>query len=345
MQPSRKQAASQSDDGLDLGQLFTAALDNVNANRAQINALDGVNGNHGDNMVHNLRVITQALQADPSAEPSAQLRQAATRLKSEGRGGTSPHYAQGLDQAAEQFQGRSRLNRNDIGTLLQSVMGNVPVKPAAGASAPAAPAGGDLGALMNLLGGQAQAPQQPPAAAGSDPLSALLGAALGGTQASQPAQPAASAGGDLGALMNLLGGQAQAPQQPPAAAGSDPLSALLGAALGGTQASQPAQPAAPAGGDVLGSLLGMALSQGQAPAAPAAGGAGSSGLDLGDVLTAGLAFMQARQRGADTLTAAMQALMAALMNGSVNPLQSGSPQAAAGGLIAQSLLQAAFGRK
>ena len=292
MQPSRKQAASQSDDGLDLGQLFTAALDNVNANRAQINALDGVNGNHGDNMVHNLRVITQALQADPSAEPSAQLRQAATRLKSEGRGGTSPHYAQGLDQAAEQFQGRSRLNRNDIGTLLQSVMGNVPVKPAAGASAPAAPAGGDLGALMNLLGGQAQAPQQPPAAAGSDPLSALLGAALGGTQASQPAQPAA-----------------------------------------------------PAGGDVLGSLLGMALSQGQAPAAPAAGGAGSSGLDLGDVLTAGLAFMQARQRGADTLTAAMQALMAALMNGSVNPLQSGSPQAAAGGLIAQSLLQAAFGRK
>jgi len=29
----------------------------------------------------------------------------------------------------------------------------------------------------------------------------------------------------------------------------------------------------------------------------------------------------------------------------VNPLQSGSPQAAAGGLIAQSLLQAAFGRK
>jgi hypothetical protein len=117
------------------------------------------------------------------------------------------------------------------------------------------------------------------------------------------------------------------------AGGGDPLAALLGAAMG---QSQPPPPQS--GANVLNALMGM--SQMGAQSAPQQG---SGGLDLGDLLTAGMAFMQAKQQGADNMQAGMQALMAGLAGGQMNPLQAGSPQAAAGGLIAQSLLQAALG--
>ncbi len=288
--------------GLDLGQLFSAALGTVDAQRQQINALDGRNGNHGDNMVHNLQVITQALQSQAGQAPTEQLQYAAGQLQANGRGSTGQHYARGLNQAAQQFQGQAALKPNDIGTLLGSLMNNVPVQSAA-PRPPASPAaGGDLSALLGQLGGAAPD-------AGGDPLSALLGA---------------------------VGGPASPPASPPAAAPGDPLSALLGAALGG------GQPPAPAGGTVLTTLLGLAT--GAAPQTPAAAGA-QPGLDLGDLLSAGMAFRQAKQQGADTGQAALQAVMSALAGGQVNPLQSGSPHAAAGGLLAQGLLQAALGRQ
>jgi hypothetical protein len=70
---------------------------------------------------------------------------------------------------------------------------------------------------------------------------------------------------------------------------------------------------------------------------------------VGDVLStllpAGLAFLQAKQTGADTTSAIGQALSGALMGGQMNPLQSGTPRGAAGGLIAQSILQALTSRR
>jgi hypothetical protein len=47
----------------DLSDLFGAALQAMSTHRQEINALDGYNGNHGDNMVENLRVTTEALRA------------------------------------------------------------------------------------------------------------------------------------------------------------------------------------------------------------------------------------------------------------------------------------------
>ncbi|MDW8325416.1 MAG: DAK2 domain-containing protein [Anaerolineales bacterium] len=256
--------------GLDLSNLFNLALQNVSAHREQINALDGANGNHGDNMVHNLQVIVQALQSQRGHTPSEQLSYAAGQLQSNSRGSTGQYYAQGLTEAATRFQGKQALNQNDIGSLLRAMLGNVPVKPS----------------------------NQPQPQAGSDPMAALLGGLMGGS----------------------------APQTP---AGSDPMAALLGSLIsGGTPQPQ-------SGANVLTALLGMLQQPQPRP--------GNEGLDLGDLLTAGLAFIQAKQQGADNLQAGMQALMAALAGGQINPLQSGSPQAAAGGLIAQSLLQAALG--
>jgi hypothetical protein len=72
-------------------------------------------------------------------------------------------------------------------------------------------------------------------------------------------------------------------------------------------------------------------------------------LGIGDVLStllpAGLAFLQAKQSGADTASAAGHALMSTLVGGQINPLQAGTPRAAAGSLIAQSILQALGNRR
>jgi hypothetical protein len=220
----------------DLSNLFGAALEAMAANRQEINALDGYNGNHGDNMVENLRLITESLQEKSSQTPAEALGYASQRLQSDGRGGTSQYYARGLGQAAEQLQGRASLDGNDVMSLVQMLLGAIP--------------------------------------------------------------------------------------------------------------SEGHEPQPQAGGSVLDQVLGMASEQ-RPQARPfdqAQGRPQDSDLDLDDVLNvllpAGLAFLQAKQSGADTASAAKQALMSALMGGQMNPLQAGTPRTAAGGLMAQSILQA-----
>jgi hypothetical protein len=222
-----------SQSALDLSELFGAALQTVTAHREEINALDGYNGNHGDNMVENMRLATEALREKSSQPPADALRYASQKLRSQGRGGTSQYYASGLGQAAEQLQGRTRLDENDVMSVVQSLLGTIP------------------------------------------------------SQGQQ--QPAQAGGSVLEQMMGLIGGQSS--QAGPQDDGLDM-------------------------GDVLGALL-----------------------------PAGLAFLQARQSGADTAAAAGQAVMSVLMGGQMNPLQAGTPRAAAGGLVAQGILQALAGRR
>jgi hypothetical protein len=99
-------------------------------------------------------------------------------------------------------------------------------------------------------------------------------------------------------LQTLIGG-GEPGQQGPQAAGGDLLGMLLGAGQAGQQGSQQA-----AGGDLLGSLLG-------GMAGGASSGSGSSdGLDLGDLLNAGMSFLQAKQSGGSTAEALIQAFVA-----------------------------------
>ncbi|MBN1179699.1 MAG: DAK2 domain-containing protein [Anaerolineae bacterium] len=131
----------------------------------------------------------------------------------------------------------------------------------------------------------------------------------------------------------------QAPQTP---VGASVLGQVLGLVA---PPQQPQQQPAPAGG-ALG-LLGALLGGGQPQAQPAP--QQDDGLDMGDVLNAllpaGMAYMQAKQSGADSTTAIGQALMGAVMGGQMNPLQAQSPRSAAGSLVAQSILQALAGRR
>ena len=61
-----------------LADLFGAALRSVAAQREEINALDGFNGNHGDNMVQNLQIITGRC---PRRETNRLLRRCSAPLR------------------------------------------------------------------------------------------------------------------------------------------------------------------------------------------------------------------------------------------------------------------------
>jgi len=173
----------------------------------------------------------------------------------------------------------------------------------------------------------------------------LIQTLLGGGGAAQAAQPPAANAGGADLLAALLGG-GQTGQQASGSAGAE----LLGALLGGSQASQPSSSGS--GADLLGALLGGgAAAPGQQPAASAAdgdmlnsllggllggGGAqqGSDGLDAGDLLSAGLSFMRARQQGKSTL----EALVSAVLSGS--QLNNSPYRSQSGQLVANALLQA-----
>jgi hypothetical protein len=92
------------------------------------------------------------------------------------------------------------------------------------------------------------------------------------------------------------------------------------------------------------SILDQVLGMSQAQPAPQEPKGSSLGRLLTSLVPAALAFLQAQQSDADATSAAGQALIGALTGSQqVNPLQSGTPRAAAGGLIAQSLLKALMG--
>ena len=348
-----------------LDRAFNAAYKSVKANRDALNALDGANGNHGDNAANNLKIISQAVKAAKGQAPSTQLAQAAEQLAVKGQGGTAQHYANGLREAARKFEGQERLGKNDVPALLQTLMGNVPAQgyqPAQPKPQASSSNQNDIGDLLGALGGQgavqpsagAQAGGTAPSAGaggGASVLSALLGMAAGGSApaTSTPADP-------LSALLGAAAGNqgAGAGQDPFAAllggagggsntgAAADPFAALLGGAAGGGQSGSAAQ-------DPFAALLGAAGGQSGAPVQQdPLGGLLSSlipdkpGLDLADVIQAGTAYMGAQAQGADTAGAALQAVMAALRG--VKPLNASSARTASGGLVAQSILDSVFGK-
>lgn len=160
----------------------------------------------------------------------------------------------------------------------------------------------------------------------------LLQTLIGGGQAAQPAGGgqvvsqggAQQADGDLlGALLGgMTGGQSMAqPAQAQPGTGGDLLGSLIGDLMGGAGQAQ-TQPGQQAGGDMLGALLG-GLAGGNTAGASVGNVANTGGLDMGDLLNAGMAFMQAKQGGGSNVQALMSAFMAGSgMGGSAHRNQS-----------------------
>jgi hypothetical protein len=341
----------------------------MEAKQQAVNDLDGYNGNHGDNMVQNLRTITAALEAQEGAPPSEALLYASHELEARGKGGTSQYYVKGLNDAAERLEGHSELGRGDVMTLVQSLLGSVPSE----GHPQQISAGGSVFEQVVGLAGSQQTPQSSESIPGS-PLDAFLGAQQPQSSENQPESPLAGflggqqSQGQEGSLSSVLGGllddetpqsDADASAAPlagflgsePSQGSEDPLGGMLGTLLGG----QPSQSSGDApdlplsallgstpqqgNENPLGGILGALLGGGQSSQAGAPGENRPANL-IQTLLPAAMAFLQAKQSGAEMPEAMGQALMALLANRRMDPLQAGTPRAAAGGLVAQSMLQA-----
>ncbi len=127
-------------------------------------------------------------------------------------------------------------------------------------------------------------------------------------------------------IQSLLGasGTVAAPQAQ--SAGADLAGDLLGSLLGGGTASNSGSSA---GGDLLGSLLGGLTGQ-----STSGGQSAQQGIDVGQLLNAGMAFAQAKQSGRSNLDAILNAVVSSSkMNTTAARTQSGT-------LVANTLLQA-----
>jgi len=130
--------------GTDLSALFNVAAQALAANQSSLNQADAQNQNHGDNMVQAFQMISQAMASQRGASPSTQLQHASEVLAQNATSGSGQVYAQGLAQAARQFQGQNAVTPDNAMLLIQSLLG--------GGQQSASQ--GDAGLLGSLLGGQ-----------------------------------------------------------------------------------------------------------------------------------------------------------------------------------------------
>jgi hypothetical protein len=183
--------------GTDLSALFNVAAKTLAANRSTLNQADAENQNHGDNMVQAFKMISQAMASQRGAPPSTQLQYASQYLGQNANNGSAHVYAQGLAQAAQQFQGQQAITPDNALLLIQSLLG--------GGQQASSQGSADL--LGSLLGGQqAQQVQQ---SQGID-LAALLSAGMTFMSAKQQGQDNVQAA--LTALMSS-GPMAQRPHR------------------------------------------------------------------------------------------------------------------------------------
>ncbi|HKG54761.1 MAG TPA: DAK2 domain-containing protein [Anaerolineales bacterium] len=130
--------------GTDLSALFNVAAQALAANQSSLNQADVQNQNHGDNMVQAFQMISQAMASQRGTPPSTQLQHASDVLAQNATSGSGQVYAQGLAQAAQQFQGQNAVTPDNAMLLVQSLLG--------GGQQSAPQGGADL--LGSLRGGQ-----------------------------------------------------------------------------------------------------------------------------------------------------------------------------------------------
>ena len=321
-------------DNFDLSTIFKEVTEALKEHQSDLNAADEYNGNHGTHMVETFDLIQKAVESKSDAPASDQLAYASAQLRARTTSGSAKLYAEGLEEAAEQFKGKE-FTQKSAGTLINALMGSKPSAEGGSGDFLATLLGGLTGSSGNSSQSQAQQPasvqpddlvgslpgnipqqtnNQPQSGSGGDLLSTLLGG-LGGAQTQQHQQPAQNAGGDL--LSTLLGGiggsqtQQQQPQQSQSG-GGDFLSTLLGGLGGSTSSSQSSGGGM---GDLLSTLLGgQSSSQSD-----------SSGLDAKDILSAALAYFSAKQSGQSNMQAIMQAIsVSSRFGGSKDRAQSGA---------------------
>jgi hypothetical protein len=139
------------------------------------------------------------LQQKQGSSDSAALKYAAKQLAQQTTSGSGQLYAQNLNQAANQLQGKPMDTRGAL-ELLQTLIGGGQ----AGQSSAQQGGGDALGAILGSLSGGSGAPSQQPAQNTGDLMGSLLGGLTGGEATNQPSSQ--SGGGLLGSLLGGLTG-------------------------------------------------------------------------------------------------------------------------------------------
>src|SRR5215212_11955084 len=213
-----KTTSRRTKNGTDLSALFNVATQALAANQSSLNQADVQNQNHGDNMVQAFQMISQAMASQRGAPPSTQLQHASDYLAQNATSGSGQIYAQGLAQAAQQFQGQSAVTPDNAMLLIQSLL--------KGGQQSDQQSGADL--LGSLLGGQQGALNSGAQPAGLD-LGALVSAGMTFMSAKQQGQDNVQA-----ALTALMSGgplaQSQHRQQSGQLVGNALLQAIAGMA-------------------------------------------------------------------------------------------------------------------
>jgi hypothetical protein len=293
-----------------LANIFQEVTKTLVNNQQALDQADDQNHDHGTNMVKTFQTITSSIEKKEELPASDALAFAAKQVAKKSTSGSGMLYAQGLANAATQLKGQT-INPQSAIQLLQT-----------------------------LIGGGQPMQQQSTQASGGDMLGSLLGGLAGGGQSMQQ-QPSQSGSGDLlGSLLGgLTGGDQNTQQQTTQSVGGDLLGSLLGGLTGGEQnMQQQQQPSQSGGGDLLGSLLGGLTGGGNSQANTSGGTSNAGGgLDMGDLLNAGMAFLQAKQSGSSTAGALLQAVLAGSGMGNTNHRQQSTQ------LVASSFLQALGG--
>jgi len=204
---------------IDLFSLFNQVTKTMQDSKTSLNEADTYNHDHGDHMVEIFEVITQAMKEKKNADPADQLEYAASLLRNQAKSGSGKLYAQGVNEAAKQMEGKD-LNAGSIMSMMQTILG-------AGEAPASKPAASDdmLGSLLESLvgGGKADAPDD------SKGMGNLLGSLVGAESAD------AREGLDLGDLLGAGMSYLSAKQS-----GKSNLEALTGALVSGSQmASSP----------------------------------------------------------------------------------------------------------
>ncbi len=268
---------------VDVASVLTTVAQQLNLNKNQLNQVDS-SGTHGERISNAFAAAAQAAKNTGGNDAGQQLQAAAQAMRQQGQGKAATFYAQGLEQAAGQFAGKSGISAADLGTFLQSFLGGVQK------NNPAQPG---QGTMLDALGPAVTAFTQGQQSGNTQQaITNSLGAAIKGATGT-----AAGTGGavDPGAasIANVLGGifSAVAPQ-------------LIGNLLGGRQ-NQPV--GGQSGGFNLGALAGdlMGGSQGQQ-------GSQSSWVNG---LLGGLASGNAGQAGGQGMGSELGGLMGDLMGG------------------------------
>ncbi|HSB89896.1 MAG TPA: hypothetical protein VLD63_07725 [Anaerolineales bacterium] len=200
-----------------LAKVFQTVTKALASRQQTLNQADSINHNHGDNMVEVFEVVTRAMKEKKGASAADQLAYASQLLRQR-ETGSAQHYASGLSQAAQMFEGQKLTSDNALQLIETLVSGGQPATLSQQQPAAADP-------LATLLGGLGVTGQE--GAAPAIDIGSLLNAGMSFLNAKQTGQ------GDMDALMGALAAGTQGGSAPHRAqSGAVVVNALL-QALGG----------------------------------------------------------------------------------------------------------------